>query len=1015
MIDKLVKNLIEKRFFVLLLSFAVIVYGLYSYYMIPKQENPDTSVAAAVITTIYPGASAQDVEKSVTDVIEEEIDKLDYIDYYTSSSLNSASVIVIMYDVEYQIQDVEDDLYRAIEESNTKLPELSEKSVIETDVVSNNQFIISLSNDKYTSSELVEYAEVVKSAILEVEGVSSVTIDGQKERQVVIEVDNEKLKSYGISIENILGVLQAQNLSIPSGSIEYEDTTINVITPSMFESLQDVENVVISGSNTSLSFVKIKDVANVYIEDVGDYNYYQDGNSAILLTGTIDESINAVNVGKDLRIVIEEVKNSLPNDLVFHETMYAPQDIENSINDFVSNLMQSILLIIIVVMIGVRLKNAIVISVALPLSILSTFIVMDILKIEFHFISIAALIVSLGILVDNAIVMSEAIQFNLNKGIDKEESIKLAIKSTAMPVLSSTLTTIVTFSIIYFVPGTVGQIAGTIPTVVITSLVASYFVAMLVTPVLAYMFFEPEKEDKIQKVSKIKLLIDKLLDFSLKHKLSVIIMAFATLGVSLLLAMSLGMQFFPSADKPVVYINFEGEGMSIQSSEYVASQINEVLDGEDAIENYTYAVGKGLPSFFLTVPAMTTAPNVGQYMLELDENIIDEEFGSNEEFSRQLQDELNKNVTSAIATVKSLEYSIPSEATISYSVSGDASKIYDIANQMVLALENIEGTDNVKNTMIQPQYDYNINLNSETLSSYGLLKYDVLKQVNTALMGANAGVYQGADDDMDIILKSNIKTLTDLNDLFIVGSVADTKVSLNQIADITLEPAVPVIEHYNGENFVYVLSDVLPGYSSLTIENELSEVFINNQDLQGVNIEGLGEVKNMMDLISNLGISSVIAVIVIYIILAMQFKNYNLPFIVLSSIPLSLIGCGFGLWIFNMDIQVMALLGLVSLFGIVVNNGILLVEVMIEKTKEGKGVEEACKLAVSERYRPIFMSSITTCIGLVPLILSGDAMSAPMASVLLFGLLFSTILTMVVVPTLYAYQNSKNKSLEKQG
>ncbi len=1004
MIDKLVKNLISKKVIVLILSLLVVVAGLYSYYIIPKQENPNTSVAAAVITTVYPGASADEVEKSVTNIIEEEVAKLDDIDYYSSSSLNSASVVVIMYDVDVKIEDVEDELYRAIEKSSVNLPDLAHSSEIETDVVSNNQFIISLSNDKYSSLELVEYADVVKSAILEVDGVDSVTIDGEKERQVVIEVQNDKMETYGISIENILNLLQAQNLSIPSGSIEYDDTTINVVAPSVFETLADIENLVISGSNTSLSFVKLKDVADVYIDNVGDYNYYQDKNSAILLTGTIDEELNAVNVGKDLRVAIEEVKTELPSDLVFHETMYAPQDIENSINDFISNLIQSIMLIILVVMIGVRFKNAIVISVALPLSILATFIVMNLLEIEFQFISIAALIVSLGILVDNAIVMSEAIQHNLNKGIEKQESIKLAIKSTAMPVFSSTLTTVVTFSIIYFVPGAVGQIAGTIPTVVITSLVASYIVAMLVTPVLAYIFFDAEKEEKIKKVSKIKIFIDKLLDFSLKHKLSVIVMAFATLGVSLLLALSLGMQFFPVSNKPVVYINFEGEGMSIQSSEYVAGQINEVLDKEEVIENYTYAVGKGLPSFFLTVPTLTTAPNVGQYMLQLNETIIEEEYGTIEELTRQLQTKLDANITSATATVKNLEYSIPSEATISYTVSGDADKINDIALQLENTLNNIEGTINVRNTIIESQYDYKINLDSEILSSYGLLKYDILKQVNTALMGAEAGTFQGVEEDMDIILKSDINNLTDLNDLFIVGSVADTKIRLNQVAEISLEPSIPIIAHYNGENFVYVLSDVLPGYSSLTIENEVADVFLEVADLDGVKIDGLGEVKNMMDLISNLGISSLVAVILIYFILAMQFRSYKLPFIVLSSIPLSLIGCGFGLWIFNMDIQVMALLGLVSLFGIVVNNGILLVEVMVEKTKEGKGIDEACKLAVSERYRPIFMSSITTCIGLVPLIISGDAMSAPMASVLLFGLLFSTILTMVVVPTLYAYQ-----------
>ncbi len=1009
-LNKFVKIILEKRIIILVIAFLVGVTGLYSYYVIPKQENPDTTIAAAVITTIYPGATPAEVEKNVTNIVEEEIAKLDHVDYYTSSSMNSASVVVIMYEMEYKIEEVEDDLRLAIEASNQKLPELADESIINTDVVSNNQFIISLSNEAYSDSELVEYATIVKEVIQEVEGINTVTIDGEKEKQVIIEVDNSKLESYGISIENILGVLQAQNLSIPSGSIEYEDTTINVVAPAVFESLKDIENTVISGSSTSLSFVKLKDVADIYIDEKGEYSYFQDGNSAILLTGTIDEGINAVNVGKDLRTAIEQSKKLVPSDIVFHETMYAPADIENSINDFIFNLIQSIGLIVIVVMIGVRLKNAIVISVALPLSILATFIVMKLLNIEFQFISIAALIVSLGILVDNAIVMSEAIQQNLNKGIEKKESIKQAIKVTAMPVFSSTLTTIVTFSIIYFVPGAVGKIAGTIPTVVITSLVASYIVAMVITPILAYIFFEPEKEEKIAKVSKIKVFIDKLLVISLKHKLRVMALAVVTLVLSLLLVTTLGMQFFPVANKPIVYINFQGEEMSINSSTKIAQSINEVLETQEVVDNYTYAVGKGLPSFFLTVPTLTNAQNVGQYVLQLNEKHLNENFGSAEEVTRHLQKLLDENVTGATTTVKNLEYSLPSEAKIAFSISGDVEVISEVAEDMTLALAQIEGTTNVRNTIVQSQYDYHIDLDSDTLSSYGLLKFDVLKQINTSLMGANAGVYQGGNEDIDIILKSDIESLTDLKDLLIVGSVANTKVSLGQVSDITLAPSIPVIEHYNGENFVYVLSDLLPGYNSLGIENQLNKNFTDNLDVEDVTISGHGEVSNMFDLISNLGISSILAVLVIYLILVLQFKSYKLPLIILCSIPLSFIGCGFGLWIFNMDIQVMALLGLVSLFGIVVNNGILLVEVMKEKTSNGVDIDTACKEAVTERYRPIFMSTITTCIGLVPLILSGDAMSAPMASVLLFGLLFSTILTMVVIPTLYAYQMQKKIS-----
>ncbi len=1003
MISKFVDFLINKKNIILAIAFFVAVAGMYSYYMIPKQENPDTSVAAAVITTVYPGASPSEVEKNVTDIIETEVDKLDNIDYYTSSSLNSASLIVIMYDMEYTIDEVSDELYNAIEKSNEKLPDLAEKSVIDTEVVPNNQFIISLSGENYSDKELVEYAKNVQETILEVEGIDTVTIDGEKQREVVIEVDNSKMKTYGISIENVLQLLLAQNLSIPTGSIEYEDTTISVTAPAIFETLKDIENTVVSGSSSSLSFVKLKDIADICIDEEGDYAYYQDGNNAILLTGTLVEGENAVIVGKDLREAIGESKSQLPDDLIFHEAMYAPQDIEDSVNSFVSNLIQSIILIIIVVMIGVRLKNAIVISVALPLSILSTFIVMFIMEIEFQFISIAALIVSLGILVDNAIVMSEAIQQHLNNGLDKRESIILSIKQNAAPIFSSTLTTVVTFSTIYFVPGVVGRIAGTIPTVVIASLVASYLVSMIITPILAYMYFEPESSKKLKKVSKYKIFIDKLLAISLNHKLIVIVLSFCILGVSVLLASTLGLQFFPVASKPVVYINFEGEGMSLQSSESVEEQINEVLDDDELVVNYTYSIGKGLPSFFLTIPTMTTAPNVGQYMLQLDEDTLNDEFGDLAEVARHLQAKLDQSVSGASIYVKNLEYSMPSEAKIAFSVSGDPQRVQEVAEEMTLALSEIEGTENVRNTIVESQYDYEVDLDSDVLSSYGLSKYDVLKQMNTSLMGGKAGVYQGGGSNMDIILKSNIESLDDLNDLLIVGSVSDTKVSLSQISDISIVPSIPLIEHYNGENFVYVLSDILPTYSSLSIENELENVLLDDLDMEGIEISGHGEVKNMMDLIADLGFYAIIAIFIIYMILYTQFRKHKMASIVLATIPLSLIGCGLGLKLFDMDIQVMAILGLVSLFGIVVNNGILLVEVMKENCQKGLDINEACIRAVDERYRPIFMSSLTTCIGLVPLILSGDAMIAPMASVLLFGLLFSTLLTMVVVPTLFSY------------
>lgn len=1015
--EKLTKILLRNRAIVIFFMIIIAVIGVFSYYVIPKQENPDATVAVAVVTTVYPGASPEDVEKFVTNKLEEEIGQLDRIDYYTSMSMDSASAIVVYYEDDVLIEEVEDDLRQTVNDVQKDLPDTCMESTIETNLISNNQFIISLSSDVYSSEELVSYGQIIKERLELVEDVSSVTIYGEKEKQVVVEADIQKMKLYGISIENILSLMQAQNLSIPSGSIEYDTGTVTVSSSGLFENLQDIENTVIGGGEEGLSFVKLKDVADVYIEYTDEKYYLQDGRESVLIVGKFVDGKNAVNIGKKLRQELEELKQELPVELIFHEVMYAPEDIEENINNFLVNLFESILLIMVVVFIGVRMRNALVISTALPMSILVTFIVMYLLGIEFHFISIAALIVSLGILVDNAVVISEEIQQNLNKGMEKKEAIVLAVKTTAVPVFTSTLTTVVTFSIIYFVPGVVGAIAGTIPTVVIASLLASYVMAMCGIPVLAYLFFKPESKERAEKESALRRGFYSLLNVGLKHPKKTLVFCFATLGVAAYLVTQLGMQFFPYASKPVLYINVSGETMNLKATGEIMDEIGALLENEELVENYTLSVGGGLPSFFLTVPSLNDAVNVGQIMIQVNEEKL-KEAGSAESAARKLQAIMDENVAGATIEVKCLEYSMPTEAKIVYTLMGDdVNQLNALAEEMCFALEEISGTDYVRNTSVIPQYQYKVNLDSELLSGYGLLKYDVIKQLNTSLMGATASTYTASGSEMDIVVRSKINNLDELLEMPVVGTVSETKVLLGQIAGVSLEPTIPLIKHYDGKRYVNVLSNVLPGYISGSIGAELMNNYVSQMDTEGVTIVEQGEMSNMMGLIGSLGVAAVVAVLGIYIILLLQFKDFAKPLNVLTSIPLSLIGCFFGLWILRMDLQVMALLGLVSLFGIVVNNGILLIEVIDAQRSEGVAVRQACKMAVALRFRPIMLSSVTTCIGLVPLIIANDPMTSPMAVVLLFGLIFSTVLTMVVVPTIYCMreEDRMKKAIRRQG
>lgn len=1012
--ERFLTVLLKNRRIVVFLMLLIALAGLLAYYKIPKQENPSAVVAAAVITTVYPGASPEDVEQFVTNKLEDALAGLDRVQYTASMSMESASVITVMYKDDVYIDEVETKLRQTVEDVQPSLPATCMASTVRTDLVSDNAFIISLSGQGYTPQDLEAYADSVKARLGQVEGVASVTVAGRQERQVVVEADIEQLRLYGVSIENILGLVQAQNLNIPSGSIGYAGGSVTVSTPALFESLADIENLVIGGAEDSLSFVKLKDLASVFIERADDYYYLQDGQDAVLLVGRIEEGRNAVNVGRSLRKTLDELRAEMPAGLAFHEVMYAPEAIENNINGFIVNLLESVLLIMVVVLVGVQLRNALVISVALPMSILITFIVMWALGLEFQFVSIAALIVSLGILVDNAIVISEAIQQNLNAGVERTAAIVGAVRVTAVPVLTSTLTTVVTFSVIYFVPGTVGKVAGTIPTVVIAALTASYFVAMLGIPVLAYSFFKPEKQARAERQSVLRRLFVRISELAMRAPRRTLALAFSTLGVAVALALGLGLQFFPYAAKPVMYVNVKGETLSLAATDRLVSEIEAALKAHPLVAHTTACVGQGLPSFFLTVPTLQPAANHAQIMLELNE----EEYAKYDEpetAMRQLQAALDAAVPGAEIEVKCLEYSMPTDATITLTVTGsDTNQINALAQQMRQALAAMPGADNVRDTAVVPQYQYRVLLDSERLSGYGLLKYDVAKQINTSLMGAAASSYTVGGSEMDIVVRANVQSLDDLLALPISASQAGTRVLLGQVAEVALQPTVPQINHYNGRRSVNVLAGVLPGYAAARLESQLKAELLDQIDLGDMTVTGRGETANMLALIQNLGVAALVAVLVIYLILLLQFRDFAKPLNVLTSIPLSLIGCCFGLWLFRMDIQVMALLGLVSLFGIVVNNGILLIEVIDAERAAGAGIRQACRAAVRQRFRPIMLSSITTCIGLVPLVAGGDAMTAPMASVLLFGLLGSTVLTLAVVPALYTLREEKREGRQPE-
>ena len=349
------------------------------------------------------------------------------------------------------------------------------------------------------------------------------------------------------------------------------------------------------------------------------------------------------------------------------------------------------------------------------------------------------------------------------------------------------------------------------------------------------------------------------------------------------------------------------------------------------------------------------------------------------------------------------------EAKVAVALRGEDLDALLVASDVVQeALKSINGTTNIRDTHVSSEPQYVVNIDADYLSTSGLLKFDVVKTINTALMGTSPTQLTIDTLQLPISIKADIASLDDLLSLTIQSSATGSIMQLRQVADLGIDFVNPSIFRQNGLRTITVLSDVLPGTDATTVELQLRELIDANPELNDVEIVYRGELSNITDLISNLGLSSLAVVALIYLILVFQFNNLKQPLIILVSIPLSLSGVFLGLVLFRVDIQAMALLGAVSLIGIVVNNGILLVEVINSARSTGLSLEEAIFQALKERYRPITLTTLTTIIGVIPLILSDDPLTSPMALVLFFGLAMSTILTMVVIPTLvYLFEPNK--------
>ncbi|OBR91980.1 cobalt-zinc-cadmium resistance protein CzcA [Clostridium ragsdalei P11] len=786
---------------------------------------------------------------------------------------------------------------------------------------------------------------------------------------------------------------------------------IKVNTPGMFSSLHDIENTVVGVSSSTGEMVRIKDIAKVYMDydDDSTYKFTDNAQNAVLLATYFQKNKNIIPIGKDIKKKLDTIKKGMPSDLKIDEVTFQPKDVSDSVSFFMKNLRDGIILVIITVLIGMGFRNAMVVSAVIPISICMTFAIMYALGIKVEQMSTTALIIALGILVDDAIVIGDVIQVGIDDGMGRNEAAFNGIKKLFVPVFTSTLIIVGAFLPLLSISGVVGKFLKSLPQVVIICVICSYLCALFVTPAMSSLFFRKSKESKRE--NPIRMMFENLLKYGLKHKKTIIGAALAVFAVALILIKTLGMQLFPYVDKNMIYIDVSNEKVAdIKSTSKLVNQIEGILKRQKEVTAYTSAIGGGMPKFYVTLPTVAPADDTAQIMIKVDLKKTNR-FKTRQELVEYVQNQIDNNISGGTATVKQLEEAMPIGAPIRLRLTGDdLDQIQKVSEKIQQQLKNIPGTMNVRDDAAKKTYEYEVDIDENRASQLGLLKSDVLQQINIALKGYKASTYRKNGNEYDIMVKTNISSVGDLKNLYIESSVTKNKIPLYEVASVKLNSEIDKITHYKEDRTVTIYSDVKSGYNSVNIEKELQQK-IDGMSIDPVKVIYDGEKAQISKYFTSLGVAGVLILVIIYVLLFIQFKSFVQPLVIMCSLPLSLIGVSIGLHAFGMNLSLTAFMGIISLIGVVIRNAILLIEYINNGREDGLSVDDACMFAVSQRFRPIILSSTATVTALIPLAFSGSALFGPMSVAMMCGLLTATFLTFVVVPVVYSMVNTK---LEKK-
>ncbi|CAM4062891.1 efflux RND transporter permease subunit [Veillonella atypica] len=992
---------------------VLLTFGIFSFTHMGRMEDPDFTMRTMVVGVSWPGASPQQMSDQVTDKLEEKLRDLPGVDYTKSFTDGSKSVIYINLKEDLpsnKIRPAWEEARNMINDEWKSLPSGVQGPSINDRFDDVYGTIYALSGDEFSYEEKRQQAENLKRQLLSVPNVKKITLIGVQEKSLDVTINKDKLASYQVSTQQLLTALKQQSAMVPAGMVNTDTNNVYLRINGVFDSVDAVKNMPIRINNQTIRLGDIADVTMTY-KDPSSPQFYYEGKPAIGIAISMDAGANNIEFGKAIDTKLKELKTTIPAGLSLDQVSNQPHIVKESIGDFSQSLFEAIAIVLLVSFASLGIRTGIVVALTIPVVVSTTFVLMYENGIYLHKVSLGALILALGLLVDDAIIVVEMMSVKLEEGFNHWRAATFAYESTAFPMLSGTLITCAGFLPLALAEGMVAEFTKSLSIVVFMALILSWIASVLVSPVLGYKIIEnkdekPESEwtrrDHI--MHRLKTVFyarfESLLHWALGHHKAVLLLTLGAFILSLLSFPLIKQEFFPSSTRNEIIVSMQfPQSSSIDYTQNQAKSLDALLKDNEHIDHFTTYVGEGSPRFVLTLEPELPRANFMQTI------IVTKSLEDRDALFKDLQDQLNDQYPSALINMQFVQIGPPSKYPVMLRVSGpDASEVKTIANDVKAKMQEDKDLHNIAFDWPDTEPVAQIHIDPDKARMLGINSYAVSLHLQSLLSGTKSGEYYEGNQTIPVTFRlsgnenHNLAALSSLP----IQTGNGSYVPLSQIATISMSQEEGIIWHRNMMPTISIHANVGPGVlgnaKTKEIYNKLAEY---RQDLPtGYTIDLDGSAEKSVTAVQKLLMPMPIMLFAIMTILMFQLKRIALMFMALFTAPLGLIGVVLALNITRTPLGFMAILGIIALSGMIIRNSIILLDQIEIHRAEGQSAREAIINSATLRFRPIMLTAIAAILGMIPLM--GSVFWSPLAIAFSGGLLVATILTLIVLPVMYA-------------